>query len=114
MNIVEQNITKFVDSLIIDDFSTAHTFLENVINEKIKITIAEEAKKNVEEFVNDLGGFDSIDSIRHGVKQVTSSEAWLTNLYRRQEENKSAPCTTMCSSKSPYMTIHDQVVNRTL
>jgi hypothetical protein len=46
MNIVEQNITKFVDSLIIDDFSTAHTFLENVINEKIKITIAEEAKKN--------------------------------------------------------------------
>ena len=46
MNIVEQNIVKFVDSLIVDDFSTAHTFLENVINEKIKLTIAEEAKKN--------------------------------------------------------------------
>ncbi len=46
MNIVEQNIVKFVDSLIVDDFSTAHKFLENVINQKIKITIAEAAKKN--------------------------------------------------------------------
>lgn len=46
MNIVEQNIVKFVDSLIVDDFSTAHTFLEKVINEKIKVIIAEEAKKN--------------------------------------------------------------------
>lgn len=46
MNIVEQNIVKFVDSLIVDDFSTAHKFLENVINQKIKVIIAEEAKKN--------------------------------------------------------------------
>lgn len=46
MNNVEQNITKFIDSLIVDDYSTAHTFLENVINEKIKVIIAEEAKKN--------------------------------------------------------------------
>lgn len=46
MNIVEQNIVKFVDSLIVDDFSTAHKFLENVINQKIKITITEAAKKN--------------------------------------------------------------------
>jgi hypothetical protein len=46
MNIVEQNIVKFVDSLIIDDFSTAHKFLENVINQKIKITISEAAKVN--------------------------------------------------------------------
>lgn len=75
--------------------------------------IAEEAKKNVEEFVNDLGGFDSIDSIKHGVKQITSSEVWLTNLRRRKEENKSSPCTIMCSNKSPYMTIYEQVVNRT-
>ena len=34
MNIVEQNIVKFVDSLIFDDFSTAHKFLENVIYQK--------------------------------------------------------------------------------
>ena len=46
MNIVEQNIVKFVDSLIVDDFSTAHKFLENVINEKIKETIKEAAKTN--------------------------------------------------------------------
>jgi hypothetical protein len=46
MNIVEQNIVKFVDSLIVDDFSTAHKFLENVINQKIKITISEAAKVN--------------------------------------------------------------------
>jgi hypothetical protein len=46
MNIVEQNIVKFVDSLIVDDFSTAHKYLENVINQKIKITISEAAKVN--------------------------------------------------------------------
>lgn len=47
MNIVEQNIVKFVDSLIVDDFSTAHKFLENVINQKIKVIISEEARKKL-------------------------------------------------------------------
>ena len=75
--------------------------------------VAEEAKKNVEEFVNDLGGFDNIDCIKHGVKQITSSKVWLTTLHRRQEENKSAPCSIMCSSKSPYITIYEQLANRT-
>lgn len=40
MNLVEQNIVKFVDALIVDNYSGAHKFLETIVNEKIKATIA--------------------------------------------------------------------------
>jgi hypothetical protein len=71
MNIVEQNIVKFVDSLIFDDFSTAHKFLENVINQKIKLTIIEEAKKN---------------PFKKGKKDKTSN----LKPFKKKERNKKA------------------------
>jgi len=74
--------------------------------------IAEEIKQNVEDFVKELGGLESINSISHGVEGVTNSEGWLTTLKERQEKNQSGPCTIMCSNKSPYMLIEKQFVNR--
>jgi hypothetical protein len=71
MNIVEQNIVKFVDSLIVDDFSTAHKFLENVINEKIKETIKEAAKTNPFKKKND----DSKKSKKAKSKKAKSKKA---------------------------------------
>ena len=70
MNIVEQNIVKFVDSLIVDDFSTAHKFLENVINEKIKETIKEAAKTNPFKKKND----DSVKSKKSKSKKAKPAE----------------------------------------
>lgn len=75
--------------------------------------IAEETKRNVEEFVEDLGGFNSINAVINGIDVVTSSEAWLENLKKRQSENKSSPCSIMCSNQSPYIGIKKQIVNPT-
>ena len=45
MNLVEQNIVKFIDALIVDDYSTAHKFLENIVNQKVKGLISEAVAK---------------------------------------------------------------------
>jgi hypothetical protein len=74
--------------------------------------IAEEIKQNVEGFVEDLGGLESINSITHGVEGVTNSKGWLSVLNARQDKNQAGPCTIMCSNKSPYMLIEKQFVNR--
>jgi predicted GIY-YIG superfamily endonuclease len=45
MNLVEKNIVNFIDALIVDDYSTAHKFLENIVNEKVKGLISEAVSK---------------------------------------------------------------------
>jgi hypothetical protein len=84
----------------------------NIYDPDDVILIAEEIKQNVEDFVKELGGLESINSISHGVEGVTNSEGWLTTLKERQEKNQSGPCTIMCSNKSPYMLIEKQFVTR--
>lgn len=46
MDILKENLTKFIDSIIVEDYSKAHKFLEIVINEKVKAKIKKAAKKN--------------------------------------------------------------------
>jgi hypothetical protein len=46
MNLVEKNIIGFIDSLIVDNYSEAHKFLESIVNEKIKALIKEAKKEN--------------------------------------------------------------------
>jgi hypothetical protein len=46
MNLVEKNIIGFIDSLIVDNYSEAHKFLESIVNEKIKSLIKEAKKEN--------------------------------------------------------------------
>jgi hypothetical protein len=41
MNLVEKNIIDFIDTLIVDDYSTANKFLENIVHQKIKNLISE-------------------------------------------------------------------------
>lgn len=44
MDVIRQNTIKFIDALLVDNYSTAHKFLEVVVNEKIKQKISEAAK----------------------------------------------------------------------
>jgi hypothetical protein len=46
MDIVKENIVKFIDCIIVEDYSKAHSFLEVVINEKVKSRIRKAAKQN--------------------------------------------------------------------
>lgn len=41
MDSIKENTIKFIDALIVDNYSKAHKFLEVIVNEKIKQRIAE-------------------------------------------------------------------------
>lgn len=45
MDTVKENIVKFIDCIIEEDYSKAHSFLEVVVNEKMKGLIKEALKK---------------------------------------------------------------------
>lgn len=50
MDKVKDNIVKFIDCIIEEDYSKAHSFLETIINEKLQKRI-KKAVKNVSPFV---------------------------------------------------------------
>ena len=44
MDVIKENTIKFIDALMVDNYKTAHQFLEVIVNEKMKQRIAEAAK----------------------------------------------------------------------
>jgi hypothetical protein len=46
MNPIQENIIKFVDAIIAENYKTAHTFLGVVVENKIKKLIAESSRKS--------------------------------------------------------------------
>ena len=44
MDVIKENTIKFIDALMVDNYKTAHQFLEVIVNEKIKQRISEAAK----------------------------------------------------------------------
>jgi hypothetical protein len=44
MDVIKENTIKFIDALMVDNYKTAHQFLEVIVNEKIKNRISEAAK----------------------------------------------------------------------
>jgi hypothetical protein len=36
MDVIKENIVKFIDTMIVDNYSTAHKYLEVLIHEKVK------------------------------------------------------------------------------
>jgi hypothetical protein len=45
MDVIKENTIKFIDALMVDNYKTAHQFLEVIVNEKMKQRISEAAKK---------------------------------------------------------------------
>lgn len=44
MDLIKENTVKFIDALIVDNYSKAHKFLEVIVNEKVKEKIAKAIK----------------------------------------------------------------------
>ena len=44
MDVIKENIVKFVDTIIVDDYSKAHKYLEILVQEKVKDKIKKSAK----------------------------------------------------------------------
>lgn len=48
MDVIKENIVKFIDTIIVDNYSKAHKFLEVLVQEKVKGKIAR--AKNLKPF----------------------------------------------------------------
>lgn len=44
MDVIKENIVKFIDTMIVDNYSKAHKFLEILVQEKVKEKIKKGAK----------------------------------------------------------------------
>jgi len=44
MDVIKENIVKFIDTMIVDNYSKAHKFLEVLVQEKVKEKIKKSAK----------------------------------------------------------------------
>ena len=40
MDLIKENTVKFIDAMLVDNYSKAHKFLEVIVNEKVKEKIA--------------------------------------------------------------------------
>lgn len=80
----------------------------NLVDNTSIITIAKEAQDNVFSLVLELGGLDMINTHLHSVKDIMDHEIWQELMHKKWANNLSAPCTILCSSESPFITIKEQ------
>jgi MoaA/NifB/PqqE/SkfB family radical SAM enzyme len=75
-------------------------------------SVYNEIRQGFFEFVEQLGGWDTLDVKKHSIKEILNREAWQT-LLRKEWANNSAlaaPCIVLCSDKSPFLRIDDQKI----
>ena len=46
MDVIKENIVKFIDTMIVDNYSKAHKYLEVLVQEKVKKQIKKASKLN--------------------------------------------------------------------
>ena len=86
MNLVEKNIIGFIDSLIVDNYSEAHKFLESIVNEKIKALIKEAKKENPFATKNKKGNKPADNKVKS--KMEDPSDAFKAMQSKFDKKNK--------------------------
>jgi hypothetical protein len=64
--------------------------------------------KSFMQLINRLGGFNTIDTSRHTIKELIDSDLWQTIWEQVWSEKSSDVCIKMCSASSPFSSIEDQ------
>jgi hypothetical protein len=80
----------------------------NLIDSTSIIGIAAKVQLEVFTTIEELGGLQMLDANTHRVKDIMSSKVWQTLVQQKWTTSGSAPCTILCSSKSPFISIADQ------
>jgi MoaA/NifB/PqqE/SkfB family radical SAM enzyme len=75
-------------------------------------SVYNEIRQGFFDFVNQLGGWDALDVRKHSVKEILSREDWQTLLKKEwiKHSNLASACIVLCSDKSPFLRIEDQIV----
>ena len=67
-------------------------------------------QKQLYEIIDELGGLESLNSKKIGIKNIIDTNEWQTIWKNKWNTKKSAACILLCSLKSPYVSVYDQYV----
>jgi MoaA/NifB/PqqE/SkfB family radical SAM enzyme len=81
----------------------------NLIDSMSVVGIANEVQSEVFNTIEELGGLQVLDANTHSIKDIMSTNMWQTLIQQKWTTNSSAPCTILCGSKSPFISIADQI-----
>jgi MoaA/NifB/PqqE/SkfB family radical SAM enzyme len=84
-----------------------------VIDETSITSIAREVQLEVFSIIQELGGLDMLDSKKHSVKEIMSTNTWQKLIHYKWETHSSSTCKILCGNAGPFIKIEEQV-NRTL
>lgn len=83
-----------------------------LLNEDSITSIAKTAQLEVYNLINEFGGFDALDTNKHSIKEIMSSQLWKELIHKKWADGESTPCTILCSDSSKFITIAEQQINR--
>ena len=61
--------------------------------------------------VNEMGGFDALDTTKVAIKDLIESDMWQTIWAKKWADKDSEVCIKMCSASSPFSSIDDQTTS---
>jgi len=83
-----------------------------VIDETSITSIAREVQLEVFSIIQELGGLDALDSKKHSIEEIMSTEVWQTLIHHKWDTNSSSTCKILCGNNGPFIKISEQI-NRT-
>jgi MoaA/NifB/PqqE/SkfB family radical SAM enzyme len=81
-----------------------------LLNEDSITIVASSAQAEVYTLINELGGFNALDTKKHSIKEIMDSEVWQELVRRKWDEQSSTPCTILCSDHSKFISIAEQKI----
>jgi hypothetical protein len=81
----------------------------NLYDEMSVTSIAREVQLDVFKTIDELGGLISLDANQRSIKEIMNTTQWQTLIQKKWDSNSSSPCTVLCSDKSPFIKIEDQI-----
>lgn len=83
----------------------------NIYNEQNSLnSVGSQIQKQLFDIVQEFGGLKQLDSRTQGIRQIIDSEKWQSIWKDKWANNGSMCCTIMCSTKSPFVKIEQQMV----
>ena len=83
-----------------------------VIDETSITGIAREVQLEVFSIIQELGGLDALDSKKHSIKEIMSTDVWQQLIHYKWADNSSSTCKILCGNNGPFIKISEQI-NRT-
>jgi hypothetical protein len=81
----------------------------NLIDKTSIVSLANEVQTEVYDLVSEFGGFDSLDTNKHTIKDIMSTEVWQTLMHKKWKDCSSSPCSILCGKTAPFIKVKDQI-----